>query len=48
MQKLSKYRGFLDQYSRAQAASLDARLERDGVSGVEHGAIVEHPAAVKP
>ncbi len=46
--KLSEYRGFLDQYSRAQIASLDARLERDGGSGVEYGALVEDPAAVNP
>ena len=44
--KLSKYRGFLDQYSRAQVVSLDACLERDGGSGVEYRALVEYPAAV--
>ena len=46
--KLSDYRGFLDQYSRSQVASLDARMERDGGSGVEYGALVEDPAAVNP
>ena len=48
VQKLSKYRGFLDLYCRAQVASPDARLERDGGSGVEYGALVEDPAAVNP
>ncbi|HZG64643.1 MAG TPA: sigma-70 domain-containing protein [Rubrobacteraceae bacterium] len=48
VQKLSKYRGFLDLYSRAQVASPDARLERDGGSGVEYGALVEDPTAVNP
>ncbi|HVF00151.1 MAG TPA: sigma-70 domain-containing protein [Rubrobacteraceae bacterium] len=46
--KLSKCRGLLDQYSRAQVASLDPRLERDGGSGVEYGALVEDSAAVNP
>ncbi len=46
--KVSEYKTFLDQYSRAQVASLDARLERDGGPSVEYGALVEDPAILDP
>ena len=43
-----EYHDFLDQYSRAQVASLEARLEVDGKPGIEYGALVEDGAAVDP
>ncbi len=46
--RISEYWGFLEQYSRAQVVSLEARLERDGGLGVEYGALVEDAAAVNP
>jgi RNA polymerase sigma factor for flagellar operon FliA len=45
---IGEYHGFLDQYSRAQVASLEARLEVDGQPGIEYGALVEDVAAVDP
>jgi RNA polymerase sigma factor FliA len=39
---------FLDQYSRAQVASLETRLEVDGRSGIEYGAVVEDSSVVDP
>ena len=42
------YHDFLDQYSRAQVASLEARLEVDGKPGIEYGALLEDSAAVDP
>ena len=42
----SEYRGFLDQYSRAQVASLEARLEDR--SGTECGTPVEDSSAADP
>ncbi len=44
--EVAEYRGFLDQYSQAQVASLEARLE-DG-SGIEYGALVAGSSAVDP
>lgn len=46
--KVPEYRAFLEQHSRAQAASLEARLETDGGPGIEYGALVEDAAAVDP
>lgn len=44
---VAEYRGFLDQHSRAQVASLEARLE-DRPGSVEHGALLEDSSAVNP
>ncbi len=44
--EVSEYRGFLDQYSRAQVASLEARLEDR--SGTENGTLVEDFSAADP
>jgi RNA polymerase sigma factor FliA len=46
--EVEAYHDFLDQYSRAQVASLEARLEVDGKPGIEHGALLEDSAAVDP
>ena len=46
--EIGEYHGFLDQYSRAQVASLEARLDGDGKRGIEYGALVEDVAAVDP
>lgn len=46
--EVAEYRGFLDQYSRAQVASLDARLEVVDRPGVEYGAMVEDSSTVDP
>ena len=46
--EVGQYHDFLDQYSRAQVASLEARLEVDGKPGIEYGALVEDSAAVDP
>jgi RNA polymerase sigma factor for flagellar operon FliA len=43
-----EYRGFLDQYSRAQVASLEARLEAGGGSSTEYEAFIEDSSAVDP
>ncbi len=46
--KVDDHRTFLQQYSRAQVASLEARLEMDGGPGGEYGAFVVDTAAVDP
>jgi RNA polymerase sigma factor for flagellar operon FliA len=46
--EITEYRGFLDQYSRAQVTSLEGRLGTDGSPGIEHRALVEDPSAVNP
>ncbi len=46
--EVAEYRGFIEQYSRAQVASLEARLESDGRPGVEYGTLVEDPSALDP
>ncbi len=46
--KVEEHRTFLQQYSRAQVASLEARLEVDGGPGGEYGAFVVDTAAVDP
>ena len=46
--KVEDHRKFLQQYSRAQVASLEARLEVDGGPGGEYGAFVVDTAAVDP
>ena len=46
--ELGEYHDFLDRYSRAQVASLEARMEVDGKLGVEYGALVEDTAAIDP
>jgi len=46
--EVAEYHDFLDQYSRAQVASLDKRLEVDGKPGIEYGALVEDSSAVDP
>src|SRR5215210_1644282 len=46
--EVAEYHDFLDQYSRAQVASLDRRLEVDGKPGIEYGALVEDSSAVDP
>ncbi len=45
---VEEYRGFLDQYSRAQVASLEARPEVGDKPGTEYGALVEDVSAVDP
>ena len=46
--ELGEYHDFLDRYSRAQVASLEARMEVDGKPGIEYGALVEDTAAIDP
>jgi RNA polymerase sigma factor for flagellar operon FliA len=48
--EVAEYRDFLDRYSRAQVASLEARLEIGGgeKTGVEWGMLVEDTSAVDP
>ena len=46
--KVEEYRNFLDQYSRAQVVSLEARLDVEGRSGVEYGALVRDVSAADP
>jgi RNA polymerase sigma factor FliA len=46
--KVAEYHAFLDRYSRAHVASLEARLEADGGPGIEYGALVEDSSAVDP
>ncbi len=46
--KLDDHRNFLQQYSRAQVASFEARLEMDGGPGGEYGAFIVDTAAVDP
>jgi RNA polymerase sigma factor for flagellar operon FliA len=46
--KVAEYHAFLDRYSRAQVASLEARMEADGGLGIEYGALVEDSSAVDP
>ncbi len=46
--EVEEYRGFLDQYSRAQVASLEARPEGGDKPGIEYGALVEDASAVDP
>jgi RNA polymerase sigma factor FliA len=45
---IGEYYDFLDQYSRAQVASLEARMEVHGKPGIEYGALVEDAATVDP
>ncbi|CAA9452814.1 MAG: RNA polymerase sigma factor [uncultured Rubrobacteraceae bacterium] len=45
---IGQYHNLLDRYSRAQVASLEARLEVDGQPGIEYGALLEDTAAVDP
>src|SRR3954470_4502728 len=46
--KVAEYHAFLDRYSRAHVASLEARLEAEGGPGTEYGAFVEDSLAVDP
>lgn len=46
--EVAQYQDFLDQYSRAQVVSLEARLEANGRTGVEYGALLKDPAALDP
>ncbi len=46
--EVEEYHNFLDQYSRAQVVSLEARLEVEGRSGVEYGALVRDLSAADP
>ena len=46
--EIGEYHGFLDQYSRAQITSLDARLDGSDKQGIEYGALVADIAAVDP
>jgi RNA polymerase sigma factor for flagellar operon FliA len=46
--EIGEYHNFLEQYSRAQVASLEARLEVDGKPGIGYGAFIEDVAAVDP
>jgi RNA polymerase sigma factor for flagellar operon FliA len=46
--EVGEYHDFLDQYSRVQVASLEARLEVDGKPGIEYEALLEDSAAVDP
>ena len=46
--KVAEYRDFTNRHSRAQIASLEARLKTDGSPGVEYGALVEDSSAVDP
>ena len=46
--KVEDHRTFLQQYSRAQVASLEARLDVDGGQGGEYGAFVVDTSAADP
>ena len=47
--EVAEYHDFLEKYSRAHVASLEARLEADsGGPGIEYGALIEDPAAADP
>lgn len=46
--EVEEYHDFLDQYSRAQVVSLEARLDVEGRSGVEYGALVRDLSATDP
>ncbi|MDP9424828.1 MAG: FliA/WhiG family RNA polymerase sigma factor [Actinomycetota bacterium] len=46
--KVEDHQNFLQQYSRAQVASLEARLEVDGGPGGEYGAFIVDTSAVNP
>jgi RNA polymerase sigma factor for flagellar operon FliA len=46
--EVADYYDFLDKYSRAHVASLEARLEADGESGTEYGALIGDPSAADP
>jgi RNA polymerase sigma factor for flagellar operon FliA len=46
--KVAEYHDFLERYSRAQVASLEARSEVDGGPGIEYGAFIEDSLAVDP
>lgn len=46
--EVAEYQDFLDQYSRAHVVSLEARLEANGRTGVEYGALLKDPAALDP
>lgn len=46
--KLKEYRNFMDQYSRAQIASLEARIELEGGLGRELQALINDPDASDP
>jgi RNA polymerase sigma factor for flagellar operon FliA len=43
-----EYRRFQDQYSRAQIASLESRVELEGGAGVEFQALIADPGAANP
>lgn len=45
---VEEYRGFLDQYSRAQVASLEARLDTEGGTIGEYGSLLVDAAATDP
>lgn len=46
--EVTEYHAFLDKYSRAHVASLEARLEADGSSVVEFGVLQGNPSAIDP
>jgi RNA polymerase sigma factor for flagellar operon FliA len=46
--ELAEYHDFLEKYSRAHVASLEAHLEADGGPGIEYGALVGDPSAIDP
>ncbi len=46
--EVEEYHNFLDQYSRAQVVSLEARLDVEGRSGIEYGALVRDLSAADP
>jgi len=45
---VEEYRGFLDQYSRAQVASLEARLDTEGGTIGEYGSLLVDSTATDP
>lgn len=46
--EIAEYHDFLDQYSRAQVISLEARLEGNDQAGIEFGAVIMDPSAFDP
>jgi RNA polymerase sigma factor FliA len=46
--EVAEYHDFLGKYSRAHVASLEARLEAEGGSGIEYGALVGDSSAIDP
>ena len=40
--EVAEYRAFLERYSRAHVASLEARTENEGAPGIEYGSLLAY------